>query len=307
MPPARTLRTSSSDWPTDVHRFTWRSPHPLDLDACMARFARWGPDPVNRYAGGAFSRIAAGPDGPSPYSARQDDDGSLTVTVPSSDGAAAARTDLEYRLAETLPRQPIAALAGRDPVIGPLWARSPGYRPPLGRDPYESLIVAITAQQVNLAWANTTRTRLVHRFGRRHEWDGQELWEFPTPEALATTTTTELREMQFTWRKAEYLIDVATAAADGYLDGLGDLDDDAVVARLTALRGIGRWSADWLLARCLGRPDAVAAGDLGVRKAVGQIYLGRAGPAEEAEVREVAAAWGAAANWAAHLLLEELA
>ncbi len=290
-----------------MHAFSWRSDHPLDFDACMRRYARWGPDPVNRYVDGVFTRVVTVPTGTVAYSALQEGDGSIAVSVTGAEDEALARADLVHRLGESLPRAPLVDLAGRDQVIGDLWTRTPGYRPPLGSSPYESLVVAITAQQVNLAWANTTRTRLVERYGERLRWGDADLWRFPEPAALAEATTTELRELQFTWRKSEYLIGVATAAADGYFDGVADMDDDDVVAHLTALRGIGRWSADWLLARCLGRPHVVAAGDLGVRKAVGQIYLGREGPADEAEVRDVAASWGTAANWAAHLLLEELA
>ena len=74
---------------------------------------------------------------------------------------------------------------------------------------------------------------------------------------------------------------------------------------MTAIRGIGRWSAEWALARCLARPKAVAAGDLGVQKAIGGAYLGRR--ATEDEVRRLTAPWGDAANWATHLLLETLA
>ncbi len=77
--------------------------------------------------------------------------------------------------------------------------------------------------------------------------------------------------------------------------------------RLTELPGVGRWTADWVLARGFGRPETVAAGDLGVRKAAGRIYLGLDRNATEDEVRELAAGWGPAANWTSHLLLEALA
>ena len=90
----------------------------------------------------------------------------------------------------------------------------------------------------------------------------------------------------------------------GELAGLSDLPSAEVIARLTALKGVGPWTAEWALARCLARPDAVAAGDLGVQKAVGNAYLGRRATADE--VRELTEPWGQAANWATHLLLEGL-
>jgi DNA-3-methyladenine glycosylase II len=76
------------------------------------------------------------------------------------------------------------------------------------------------------------------------------------------------------------------------------------VERLVAFPGIGRWTAEWLLARTLGRPRVVA-GDLGVRKAVGAAYLAGRMPSE-AEVRAVTAHWGAAAGVAQQLLLHWL-
>jgi DNA-3-methyladenine glycosylase II len=76
------------------------------------------------------------------------------------------------------------------------------------------------------------------------------------------------------------------------------------VARLVAFPGIGRWTAEWLLARTLGRPRVVA-GDLGVRKAVGAAYLDGRMPSE-AEVRAVTGHWGPAAGVAQQLLLHWL-
>jgi DNA-3-methyladenine glycosylase II len=102
------------------------------------------------------------------------------------------------------------------------------------------------------------------------------------------------------------VIAFAGAVASGRLDleELASSEDEAVVERLVAFPGIGRWTAEWLLARTLGRPRVVA-GDLGVRKAVGAAYLDGRMPSE-AEVRAVTAHWGAAAGVAQQLLLHWL-
>ena len=116
----------------------------------------------------------------------------------------------------------------------------------------------------------------------------------------------ELRALQFSNAKAVAVVSFAGAVADGRvrLDELAALDDEQVVERLVAFPGIGRWTAEWLLARTLGRPRVVA-GDLGVRKAVGAAYLDGRMPSE-AEVRAVTAHWGAAAGVAQQLLLHWL-
>lgn len=278
---------------------SWTPEHPIDFAASIRRHERWGEDPVNIVREDTLLRVADG----EPYRAEQLADGSFTV-----DGSEpeVALTDLQWKLAEALPIQPLQALAERDERVALLANEHAGLRPPVISDPFQSLITAITAQQVNLTWATTTRRRLVHRWGTRHYVDGVEVWEFPAPDNLTGVEVAELRELQFTTRKSEYIIGVAEAATEGALDGLADLSNEEVIARLVSIRGIGRWSADWLLARCLVRPDVVAAGDLGVRKAVSFSYHGSDTILSEEVVRSTADGWGDAANWTAHLLLETL-
>lgn len=220
---------------------------------------------------------------------------------------AVAMADLRARVAEGLPWAPVADLAGRDPRVADLVARRSGYRPPITPDPFEAIVAAISAQQVNLRWATTTRTRLVERYGRRRSIGGVVVWAFPHPETLASADPSEIRAMQWTTRKAEYVVGVARAVTEGLLAGLDDLPDEGVVERLTSVRGLGRWTAEQVLARSLARPAAVAAGDLGVRKAVSLLWHRADEVLDEATVRDTVAGWGDAANWVTHLLLEDLA
>lgn len=277
----------------------WTPDHPIDFAASIRRHERWGEDPVNIVRDGALFRVARG----APYRAEQDVDGTFEIV---GENPTHALCDLQAKLAESLPHRPLEMLAARNERVARLVQQHGGLRPPIISDPFQSLITSITAQQVNLTWATTTRRRLVHQTGRRHSLDGVELWEFPSPERLAKVTVSQLRDLQFTTRKAEYIIGVAEAACEGTLDGLEALSNDEVIARLVAMRGIGRWSADWLLARCLGRPDVVAAGDLGVRKAVSFSYHSSDTILSEEVVRSTADTWDDAANWTAHLLLDTL-
>ncbi len=92
------------------------------------------------------------------------------------------------------------------------------------------------------------------------------------------------------------------ARGDLDLDALEQLPDAQVIEAITAQRGLGRWTADWFLARALGRPDAWPAGDLGVRKAVSFFY-GSGRDLDETEVREVGERFGSWRNIACHMLL----
>ncbi|MGH9140533.1 MAG: DNA-3-methyladenine glycosylase family protein, partial [Vicinamibacterales bacterium] len=203
-------------------------------------------------------------------------------------------------------RSALANLAVADEPVARLMARYPGIVPILYRDPFTALIRSISAQQVNLRWAATVRARLAQRYGTRHTIGDWEVWTLQ-PEPLADAPLEDLRGLQLTTAKARSVIEVARAAQAGELRlaDLDALDDESLIAHLSGLRGIGRWSAEWFLARTLGRPRVVA-GDLGVRKAVGQMYAMAVVPTE-LEVRRVTAHWGAAATHAQALALHDLA
>lgn len=281
----------------------WYPTDPIDFEASIARFTRWGVDLSNLVERGTFYRVS---NQAVAYAARQLDDGTIELQTANPADEPEALSDLKWRLGEPIDRSPLAGLAKSDQKVAGLVARYPGLRPPLHVDPFQSLITSITAQQVNLTWATTTRSRLIEAYGTPHHLFGMVVWQFPTPDALASIDPGNLRSLQFTTRKAEYIVGVAQATAAGALNGLTGLGNEEVIRSLTELRGIGRWSAEWLLARCLARPDVIAAGDLGVRKAVSYHYRGADELLSEEVVRDIAAPWGDATNLVTHLLLETL-
>jgi DNA-3-methyladenine glycosylase II len=113
--------------------------------------------------------------------------------------------------------------------------------------------------------------------------------------------------MQFSTRKAQYVIAAARALAGGELREaeLRGLPNEEAVARLTCLPGIGRWTAEWALIRALGRQDVVPADDLGVQQAVGRFYYGGSRPAAT-EIRRLAAAWRPWETYGTYYLLAGL-
>jgi DNA-3-methyladenine glycosylase II len=154
------------------------------------------------------------------------------------------------------------------------------------------LVGAITAQQVSLYAAVAIRNRLVERFGERVG----RVWAFPARERLAAASEEELFSLGFSRRKAEYVIGLARSDLD--LAALALLPDDEVKARLTALRGLGEWTADWFLARHLARAQAWPAGDLALRKAVLALY-------GDVDVRATGARFEPFQNLTAHYLLAQ--
>src|SRR5262249_5915160 len=142
-----------------------------------------------------------------------------------------------------------------DRVLAPVVERLYGFRPTLSPTPLEMFVSSITAQQVNLAFAFALRARLVIRYGTRLAAGRHEVYAFPDAARLAGARPAELRAMQFSQRKAEYIIGIGREIDTGALDlsGLATAANAAVIERLTSIRGFGRWTADWFLARYLGR------------------------------------------------------
>jgi DNA-3-methyladenine glycosylase II len=235
-----------------------RLPDPYDFDLSTRRFGAFGTDLANQLVDGALLRAVGGRE----------------VRIrPVSGGVDVDPLDAEIRpvvlslLGTAFELEPFYRWAAEEqPVLAGLTARLAGYRPPLQVDPFEALVTSITAQQVSLFSAVAIRNRLIERFGTRVG----EAWGFPTRERIASAAEDELVAVGFTRRKAEYAVGLARSELD--LHALGGLDDDEVRVRITALRGLGPWTAEWFLARYLARPRAWPAGDLALRKAAEVLY-----------------------------------
>jgi DNA-3-methyladenine glycosylase II len=280
---------------------------PLDIPASLELFRRFGDDLLDRWDGATLTRTLRVTSKITPYAATNVgsvEAPALLVQMPSSQDTEAVETAIRATFLPPPASYPALLLA--DPVIAALDARFPGLRTVRQFDLFAALIRCVSAQQVNLRWATTTRRRLAEACGDRHTLESHAIYSL-SPARVARANVADLRALQFTTRKAEYIIAIAEAIASRTLDlpTLAALSDDEVIARLTAIRGVGRWTAEWILARTLGRP-AVVAGDLGVRKAIGRYYLDlppKAPLPSEEETRRAVAHWGESANLAQTLLL----
>ena len=261
-------------------------PEPYDFARSTERYRAFGPDLANLWHEGGVHRVFDGRE----------------VRIE----AAAGGVDVEpfeprvlHYLGGPFDLDGFSAFAESDPVLAQIVRELRGLRPPLNPNPFETLVTSITAQQVSLRSAFAVRNRLIERFGVR----GGHTWAFPTEERMASAGAEELTEIGFSRRKAEYVLGLARAGVDW--DELAALPADELKARLVALRGLGEWTADWFLARHLGRPRAWPAGDLGLVKALAEYYLDGVRPST-AETRAFGERFAPFENLSAHYLLASL-
>ncbi len=194
------------------------------------------------------------------------------------------------------------------PRLDLLAARFRGLKPPRFPTPFEALVNAISCQQFTLTQGIRLLNRLAGAYGLATAGDSP-LRAFPRPEELAPLEPEALRPLGFSRQKAESIVGAARAVLEGRLDleGLADLDEQEAVARLRELRGVGRWTAEYVLLRGLGRTDVFPGDDVGARNNL-QRYLGLAERLDYAGVRRTLGDWrrfGGLIYF--HLLLDSLA
>ena len=175
-----------------------------------------------------------------------------------------------------------------DPVIGRLIEQRPDFDPRAWLDElppltlFGSLIFQVAGQQLSVAATRRIIDRVTALFGGH----------LPSPEELLAAEPGDLRAAGFSWRKVNTLRDLAERLSDGRLDVevLKELPDEDFIAALTAVPGIGPWTAQGALLVALRREDVVLPGDLALRKAVRRAYALDHLPSQE-EVLEIAEKW----------------
>jgi len=145
-------------------------------------------------------------------------------------------------------------------------------KPKMRRSPFQSLVVAVAHQQLHDVAADTILTRFKKLFpGRR----------FPRPEDLTKVTDGQLRACGFSFAKIKSIRDIAEKTLAGIVPNtrqIAELPDDEIIARLTEVHGVGRWTVEMLLIFQLGRPDVLPADDFGVRNGFCHAYKKRNRP-----------------------------
>jgi DNA-3-methyladenine glycosylase II len=172
----------------------------------------------------------------------------------------------------------------RDPVIAALIKEHGpcGLAAAQRVDHFSALVKAITSQQLSTKAAATIYKRLLDLMPDGH----------PVPAAIEALTDDQLRQIGYSRQKGSYIRDLCRHVSEGTLDLdiLPTLEDEAVIAALTQVRGIGRWSAEMFLMFRLHRPDVLPVGDLGIVNAIHRAYGLRKTPTPE-RIRKIGEAW----------------
>lgn len=181
----------------------------------------------------------------------------------------------------------IAEHLSSDPRLASLVAAHPGLRVPGAWDGFELAVRAILGQQVSVRGASTLAARLSQTFGDPTQTPHAAIVRFtPGARALAAATPERIAAIGLPLKRAATLHALAQAVAAGELRLRAGADAAETMEKLKAIGGIGEWTAQYIVMRALRWPDAFPAGDLGLRKA-----LGDNGPMREAELLRLAEAW----------------
>ncbi|HMM47524.1 MAG TPA: hypothetical protein PKC12_06035 [Thiobacillaceae bacterium] len=196
------------------------------------------------------------------------------------------------------------ALAADNPGLSALAERFRGVKPPRFTTVFESLVNGIACQQLSLNVGIILLNRLAENFGPM----AGGAYGFPTPAALKGQDPERLRALGFSRQKAKALLALAEVAVNKAvdLDGTAALGDEDAKKRLLALRGVGRWTAEYAMLRGLGRTHVFPGDDVGARNGLTR-WLGRSRPLDYQDVQRILVAWQPYAGMVYfHLLLQSL-
>jgi DNA-3-methyladenine glycosylase II len=260
--------TTTQAGSTNVVRFTLEPVAPFRLDLTAWALRRRPDNVVDRLEDGTYRRVIVSNGGPVGLAVRQVGD----VDSPRLEVEAAGSEDLGRIAEESLVRllglsvdmAGFRRLAAADPNLGPLAARLRGIRPPRYPSAFEALVNAVACQQITLTLGIRVLNRVVEAYGPT--LGGAHA--FPRPEDLAGADPGALRALGLSTQKARTVVEAAQRVASGALDldGLASLDDESAIARLVELRGVGRWTAEYVLLRGLGRVHVFPGDDSGLRR-----------------------------------------
>ena len=285
---------------------------PFRLDLTVWALRRRPENRIDRWDDCAYRRVLVIDDETVSLSVTQRgqlDAPQLAVSLASGVPSDLASEALDRLLGLSTELSGFAEMAAADSLLGPIAAGMRGLRPPRFPTVFEALVNAVACQQLSLAVGIQLLNRLAERHGRVASGAPDGPRAFPGPEQLAGVPPDVLRGHGFSLSKARTIVEIARAVVDGDLDleALEQLDDAAAIEQLTRLHGIGRWSAEYVLLRGLGRLNVFPGDDVGAHNKLRRL-LQIDTPLDYEAVRELVARWDPYAGLVYfHLLLDSLA
>ncbi|WP_214703554.1 MULTISPECIES: DNA-3-methyladenine glycosylase [unclassified Exiguobacterium] len=226
----------------------------------------------------------------------QGEQGHIRVVFPVDDVSEMEMESIEREVRDWLDLDrdltPFEAMGAEDELLAPLIEVHRGLRMIGFPDLFEALTWAIIGQQITLSFAYTIKRRFVERYGEQRVVEGRTYWTFPRAERIASLEPEALRELQFSRRKAEYIIDIAREITGGTLSksALQSQSSTDTRQRLLAIRGVGEWTADYVLMKCFQDASAFPVADVGLHQAI-QHRLGTTEKPTIEEVRRYGESW----------------
>lgn len=286
---------------------------PFRLDLTVWALRRRGTNIIDRWDGHRYTRIVLCNGAPVKLSMVQDGHEAAPEISMSMHGDKRGMDEVREPVAGLVKKmlgldrdlRPFYALTRDDDVIGPLVRKFMGVKPPRFPTIFEALLNAIACQQVSLDVGILLLGRLTEKFGPAFDTGDHA---FPRPESMASVPVEEIKKLGFTYQKARAMKELAMAVASGRVDleSTNGMSDQDAVKYLSSLRGIGRWSAEYVLLRGLGRIDSFPGDDIGARNNLQRLFHLDHKPGYE-EIKELTSRWHPYEGFVYfHLLLNKL-
>jgi len=196
------------------------------------------------------------------------------------------------------PLEEFYRVAEADPILKDLIKKYHGLRLIKALDLFEAMSWAIIGQQINLRFAYLIKNKLVERCGQVIDFAGDKFYMFPRPEVVLELSEGELKKMQFSRQKIRYIREVAEMMAAGIMSKvqLQNLSETEVKQWLLQIKGIGNWSANYVMMRCFNFNDAFPVEDVGLHNALKKVLGLDQKPSMEM-IHKYALGWG---DWKAY-------
>ncbi len=290
------------------------APFRLDLTAWAIR--RRPHNTIDHFDGETYRRIAVIDGRPAAISVRQTapPKSPEIEVIATGPGASKKTVDAIEAIANrilgiSIDLRDFYSLARDDAALGPLVNRLKGMKPVRFPTNFEAFTNAVACQLVSLTAGMHVVNRIAEKYGRTCDVGGARLHACAEASDMACAEVEDLRALGLSRSKARYLIGLAQVASDSDVDfrSMESLDDDSAIAALSAFGGVGRWTAEYVLLRGLGRFNIFPGDDVGGRNSL-RDYLGIRGELDYEGVRKAIARWHAWGGFVYfHLLVNALA